>query len=244
VGRLLCRPDSIITRLIIGHGVQYFTKLALSTVRVSISRHWPPALINFLQNYGIVFSIEYRYPGAGHLLLSTFYKLTVFSFQSSTDIQALDTCLDQLFTNLRYFLFNRVSISRRWTLALINFLQTYGIVFSIAYRYPDAEHLLWSTFYKFTVFSFQSTIDIETLDTCSEQLFTNLQYCLFNRVSISRRWTLALINFLRTDIITQSTNDPGCMPLLINFLIESTTSLNRLRLPAFACLLWSTALYS
>jgi len=112
------------------------------------------------------------------------------------------------------------------------------------YRYPGAGHLLWSNSYKLTVLSFQWSIDIQALDICSDQILTNLRYCLFNGVSISRLWTFALINFLRTDIITQSNNDPGSMPQLINFLIETTTSLNRLRLPAFACLLCSTALYS
>ena len=132
------------------------------------------------------------------MLRSTFYKLTVLYFQLSIDIQALDTCSDQLLTKLGYCIFNRLSISRRWTLALINFLQTYDIVFSIEYRYPGAGHLLWSTTYKLKVLSFQWTIDIQALDICSDQILTNLRYCLFNGVSISRRWTFALIKFLQT----------------------------------------------
>ena len=131
------------------------------------------------------------------------------------------------------------------------------------YRYTGNGYLLWSTSYKLTLLSFQWSIDIQARATCSDQLLTNLLYCLFNRVPISRHWplvlinflsfsqeskssrlTLALINFLRTDIITLSNNHPVSMPLLINSLIEPAKSLHRVRLPAFACLLWSTAFYS
>ena len=140
--------------------------------------------------------IGYRHPGTGHLLWSTSYKIMVLYFQSSIDIQALDTCSDQLLTKLWYCIFNRVSTSRHWPPALINFLQTYGIVFSIEYLYPGTGHLFWSNSYKVRVLYFQSSIDIQALDICSDQLFTKLGYCIFNRLSISRHWPPALINFL------------------------------------------------
>jgi hypothetical protein len=155
-------------------------------------------MIKFLQIYGTDFWFEYRHPGTGHLLWSNSYKFTVLSFQSSIDIQALATCSDQILTNLRSCLFNRVSISRHWPPALTIFLQIYGTVFSIEYRHPGTGPLLWSNSYKPTVLSFQSSFDIQALATCSDHILTNLRYCLFNRISTSRHWPPAVIKFLQT----------------------------------------------